>query len=203
GDIVEVGEWVLHTACYQGKAWQDSGITPLRVAVNLSARQFVGEDLVLTVARVIEETGLDPQFLELEITESLLMEDIEAISRTLNELKTTVRGVRVSIDDFGTGYSSLYYLKSLPIEVLKIDRSFIRDITTEPDTARITATIIALAHDLRLEVIAEGVETEEQLTRLREWGCGLAQGFYLGRPLPADDFAELLKKKAYGSVHER
>jgi EAL domain-containing protein (putative c-di-GMP-specific phosphodiesterase class I) len=203
GDIVEVGEWVLHTACYQGKAWQDSGLAPLRVAVNLSARQFVEEDLVFTVARVIQETGLNPRFLELEITESLLMKDIEAISRTLNELKTTVRGIRVSIDDFGTGYSSLYYLKTFPIEVLKIDRSFVRDITTDPHTAEITATIIRLAHKLSLEVIAEGVETEEQLARLREWGCGLAQGFYLGRPLPAEDFAELVKKKAYGSVHER
>ena len=155
-----------------------------------------------TVAKVIEETGLDPRFLELEITESLLMKDIEAIRRMLSELKMAVEGVRVSIDDFGTGYSSLYYLKSFPIEFLKIDRSFVWDIITDPDTAQITATIIELAHSLRLEVIAEGVETEEQLDRLREWECGLAQGFYLSRPLPADNFVDLLMRKAYSSAHE-
>jgi diguanylate cyclase (GGDEF)-like protein len=193
GDITRVGEWVLRTACRQGKAWQDSGLGPLKVAVNLSTRQFSQRNLVDTVAGILEETGLDPYYLELEVTESLLMEDIEASSRMLNELKTIVGGLRVSIDDFGTGHSSLYYLKSFPIDLLKIDQSFVRDVATDPDDAAITAAIIQLAHDLRLKVIAEGVETEEQLAYLRKRGCDEAQGFYFGRPLPVDEFARLLE----------
>jgi EAL domain-containing protein (putative c-di-GMP-specific phosphodiesterase class I) len=144
------------------------------------------------VVGVLTETGLDPNYLELEITESLLMEDIKANSRLLDELKTSVEGLRVSIDDFGTGYSSLSYLKTFPIDLLKIDQSFIRDITTNSDDAAITTTIIVLAHNLRLKVIAEGVETEEQMTYLREKGCDEAQGFYFSRPLPADEFTKLL-----------
>jgi EAL domain-containing protein (putative c-di-GMP-specific phosphodiesterase class I) len=166
---------------------------PLRVAVNLSARQFDRGDLVSTVADVLEETGLDPSCLELEITESLLMENFETSSWTLDELKSVVGGLRVSIDDFGTGYSSLSYLKSLPIDLLKIDQSFVRDIPGDPDDAAITAAIIGLAHNLRLGVIAEGVETEEQVAFLRERGCDEAQGYYFSRPLPADEFVELLK----------
>jgi diguanylate cyclase (GGDEF)-like protein len=192
GMIVRVGEWVLQTACRQSKAWQRDGFPPLRMAVNISARQFSRRDLIDTVASVLTETGLDPNYLELEITESLLMEDIKANSRLLDELKTSVEGLRVSIDDFGTGYSSLSYLKTFPIDLLKIDQSFIRDITTNSDDAAITTTIIVLAHNLRLKVIAEGVETEEQMTYLREKGCDEAQGFYFSRPLPADEFTKLL-----------
>ncbi len=192
GMIVRVGEWVLQTACRQSKAWQRDGFPPLRMAVNISARQFSRRDLIDTVAGVLTETGLDPNYLELEITESLLMEDIKANSRLLDELKTSVEGLRVSIDDFGTGYSSLSYLKTFPIDLLKIDQSFIRDITTNSDDAAITTTIIVLAHNLRLKVIAEGVETEEQMTYLREKGCDEAQGFYFSRPLPADEFTKLL-----------
>jgi EAL domain-containing protein (putative c-di-GMP-specific phosphodiesterase class I) len=144
------------------------------------------------VARALEETGLDPRCLELEITESLLVQDIETSSRTLDELKRVAGGVRISIDDFGTGYSSLSYLKSFPIDLLKIDRSFVRNLATDPDDAAITAAIIGLAHNLRLKVIAEGVETEEQLAFLKNKGCDEAQGYYFGRPLPAEDITRLL-----------
>ncbi len=190
--IVPVGEWVLRTACRQGKAWQESVHGPLRVTANLSARQFGREGLVNTVAGILEETGLEPRFLELEMNESLLMEDVEASTRALDELKRSVSGIRIAIDDFGTGYSSLYYLKTFPIEVLKIDRSFVRDLATDPDDAAITTAIIGLAHNLRLEVIAEGVETEEQLAFLRNKRCDEAQGYYFGQPLPAGDLARLL-----------
>jgi PAS domain S-box-containing protein len=194
GLIVPVGEWVLRTACRQARVWQENGAGRLRVAVNLSARQFGREDLVGTVARALEETGLDPRCLELEITESLLMQDMEASSRTLDELRRVVGGVRISIDDFGTGYSSLSYLKSFPIDLLKIDRSFVRNLATDPDDAAITAAIIGLAHNLRLKVIAEGVETEEQLAFLKNKGCDEVQGYYFGRPLPAEDITRLLEE---------
>jgi EAL domain-containing protein (putative c-di-GMP-specific phosphodiesterase class I) len=194
GMMVRVGEWVLKTACHQGKAWQRDGFPPLRMAVNISARQFGQQDLIGLVAGVLRETGLDPHCLELEITESLLMQDIQANSRLLDELKTSVGGLQVSIDDFGTGYSSLYYLKTLPIDVLKIDQSFIRDITTDPDDATITTAIINLAHNIGLKVIAEGVETEGQLSYLREKVCDKAQGYYFSHPLPANEFTRLLER---------
>lgn len=163
------------------------------MAVNLSARQFGQEDLVGAVADILSETGLESRCLELEITKSLLMEDIHTSSRMLNEQKTTVGGLRISIDDFGTGYSSLYYLKSLPIDMLKIDRSFVRDIATDPNDAILVAAMIRLAHDLGIEVIADGVETGEQRAFLQERGCDEGQGFYFSRPIPADEFAKLLK----------
>ncbi len=195
GMMVRVGEWVLKTACRQGKAWQRDGFPPLRMAVNISARQFGQQDIIGIVAGVLRETGLDPHCLGLEITESLLMEDIQANSRLLDELKTSVGGLQISIDDFGTGYSSLYYLKALPIDVLKIDQSFIRDITIDPDDATITTAIINLAHNIGLKVIAEGVETEEQLAYLREKVFDEAQGYYFGRPLPANEFTRLLERE--------
>jgi EAL domain-containing protein (putative c-di-GMP-specific phosphodiesterase class I) len=195
GLIVPVGEWVLRNACRQARSWQENGAGRfLRVAVNLSARQFGREGLVGTVARVLEECGLDPRCLEMEITESRLMEDIEASSRMLEQLKRTLGGVRVSIDDLGTGHSSLSYLKSLPIDLLKIDSSFIRNLATDPDDAAITAAIIGLAHNLRLRVIAEGVETEEQLAFLQNEGCDEAQGYYFARPLPAEGITRLLEE---------
>lgn len=195
GMMVRVGEWVLRTACRQGQAWQRDGLPPLRMAVNLSARQLGKQDLIGLVAEVLRDTGLDPHCLELEITESLLMEDIASNSRLLNELKTSVGGLQVAIDDFGTGYSSLYYLKTLPIDVLKIDQSFIRDVTTDPDDATITTAIINLAHNIGLKVIAEGIETEGQLAYLREKVCDEGQGCYFSRPLPAEEFTELLEKE--------
>ena len=195
GLIVPVGDWVLRTACRQARTWQENGAGRfLRVAVNLSARQFGRDNLAGTVARALEESGLDPCCLEVEITESLLMEDMEASSRMLEELKGALGGVRVSIDDFGTGHSSLSYLKSFPIDLLKIDSSFIRNVTTDPDDAAITTAIIGLAHKLRLKVIAEGVETEEQLAFLQNKGCDEAQGYYFGRPLPAEDITRLLEE---------
>ena len=194
GMIGRVGEWVMTTACRQGKAWQRDGFPPLRMAVNISARQFGQQSLIDTVAGALSETGFDPNRLELEVTESLLMEDIESNSRLLSELKTYVGGLQVSIDDFGTGYSSLYYLKTLPIDVLKIDKSFIRDITTDPDDAAITAAIINLAHDLNLKVVAEGVETEGQLAYLRGKACDEAQGYYFSYPLPSNEFTRLLER---------
>jgi diguanylate cyclase (GGDEF)-like protein len=194
GDIVKVGEWVMRTAYAQAKTWEEVGLAPLRMAVNLSARQFSQGDLVGTVVGILEETELVPYCLELEVTESLLMEDIQASTRMLNELKTVVGGLRISIDDFGTGYSSLYYLKSFPIDLLKIDQSFVRNIATDPDDAILVAAMIRLAHDLGIEVIAEGVETVEQLEYLRERGCDEVQGFYCGRPLPPDEFVKLLER---------
>ncbi len=193
GLIVSMGEWILRAACAQGKTWQDSGLEGLRIAVNLSARQFGQENLVETVVGVLKETGFDPRCLELEITESLLMNDVEATSRTLNELKGSAPGIRISIDDFGTGYSSLWRLKTFPIDLLKIDRSFVRDLATDPNDVVLAEAMIGLAHKLGLEVIAEGVETGEQLAYLRERGCDEAQGFYFSRPIPASEFGRLLK----------
>ena len=188
GLIVPIGVWVLRTACMQSVAWQRAGLGNLRVAVNLSARQFYQQDLVATVKDILEETGLQPQLLELELTESMMMSDVEAAAAILRDLKAI--GVHLSIDDFGTGYSSLSYLKRFPIDLLKIDQSFVRDITLDPDDATIVLSIISLAHSLRLEVIAEGVETEAQLAYLHKHGCDYMQGYYFSRPLPAEGFLQ-------------
>jgi diguanylate cyclase len=192
GLIIPVGEWVLEEACRQVGAWHDSGFAQIRIAVNLSARQLPRGDLVDAVERALEESGLDPGCLELEITESLLVEDSEAGLRAVDLLKNAVGGLSISLDDFGTGYSSLSRLKALPIERLKIDRSFINGVTTDSGDSAITAAVISLAHSLRLQVTAEGVETAEQLAFLRERNCDEAQGFYFSRPLPAHEFARLL-----------
>ncbi|MBI4587238.1 MAG: EAL domain-containing protein [Candidatus Rokubacteria bacterium] len=192
GLIIPIGEWVLRQACAQNKAWQAAGLPPLRVAVNLSARQFRQKTLADTVAQVLNATGLDPKYLELELTESLLMENTQASSTMLAALKAM--GLQISIDDFGTGYSSLSYLKRFPIDSLKIDRSFVSDVTTDPDDAAIVIAIIALAHSLRLKVIAEGVETKEQLALLRAQNCHAAQGHLFCRPLPSEAFAQLLRQ---------
>jgi len=186
GLIGPIGEWVLREACRQNVAWQREGRPPIRVAVNLSARQFWQHDLVQTVAVVLRETGLKPEYLELEITESVVMEDAEAARVTLNQLAAL--GVSLAIDDFGTGYSSLSYLKNFPIAKLKIDRSFIRDITTDSSDEVIAAAVIGLGRSLKLDVIAEGVETAEQLARLQQYGCTRVQGYLFGRPQPAPDY---------------
>ncbi len=193
GLIVPVGEWVLRAACEQGKAWEMEGLPPLRVAVNLSSRQFKGGDLTGRLSRILDETGINPSSLELELTESLLMEDAPVSSAMLDELRVRL-GLNLSIDDFGTGYSSLSYLKRFPLDALKVDRSFVRDIATDPNDAAIVASIINLAHNLQLRVIAEGVETEEQLDYLREHGCDLVQGFYFSEPVPAEELSELVKR---------
>jgi len=194
GLIVPIGAWVMRTACAQNKAWQDAGLGMLRVAVNLSARQFGAADLVPSIEAALRDSGLAPSCLELELTESLFMGDIAPAVELLHRMKAL--GVNLSIDDFGTGYSSFSYLSRFPIDVLKIDRSFVSDITHDANDAAIVDSIIALAHNLRLSVIAEGVETAEQLDYLRLQGCDEMQGYYFSRPLPAEDFARLLCKQA-------
>ena len=194
GLIVPIGEWVLKTACARNKSWQEQELPPLRIAVNLSARQFAHERLLQDVERVLNETGLDPALLELEITESMVMHDPERTVTLLRKLKSM--GVSISIDDFGTGYSSLNYLKRFPIDSVKIDRSFIRDIPGNSDDVAITRAIIAMAHSLRLKVIAEGVETGEQLRFLRDHECDEMQGRYFSKPLPGNEFSRLLRNGA-------
>jgi diguanylate cyclase (GGDEF)-like protein/PAS domain S-box-containing protein len=190
GLIVPLGEWVLRTACGQVKAWQEAGFAPVRVSVNLSARQLQDGSLVETVRQALEDTGLDPALLELEITESAVMTNVEASVAMLEELKAM--GVGIAVDDFGTGYSSLSYLKQFPIGTVKIDRSFVRDITTDPNDAAIVTTIIAMAKSLKVRVIAEGVETPQQLEFLRERGCDGYQGFILSKAVPAEAFRRFL-----------
>lgn len=192
GLIITIGEWILLKACSQNKAWQNTGFSPIPVAVNVSARQFKQQGLAEIVAQVLNETGLDPRFLEIELTESILMHDEELIMAKLGVF--TAKGVRLSIDDFGTGYSSMRYLKRLPIHKLKIDKSFVDDITTDPSDRAISEAIITMAHSLQLKVIAEGVETKEQLKVLRSLGCDEAQGFLFYKPLPADKITDILSK---------
>ncbi len=189
GLIMPIGEWVLHTACAQTKAWQASGFPALRVSVNLSARQFKQPTLVDQVAGVLRDTGLAPGSLELELTESTVMQDAEDAITKLNALKRL--GVHLSIDDFGTGYSSLEYLKHFPIDILKIDRSFVQDIPGDSDNGAIVRAIIAMAHSLKIKVTAEGVETAEQLGFLRAYQCDEMQGYYFGLPLPTHEFLKL------------
>jgi diguanylate cyclase (GGDEF)-like protein len=194
GLIVPIGEWVLKTACAQNRAWQERGWPPVRIAVNLSPRQFAHENLVEDVARVLQQTGLDPAFLELEITEGVVMHNPEQAVILLKRLKAL--GIHLSIDDFGTGYSSLNYLKRFPLDTLKIDRTFIRDLPGDSDDAAITQAIIAMAHSLRLSVVAEGVETAEQLSFLRDYKCDEIQGYYFCKPQPESDIAPLLRDNA-------
>jgi diguanylate cyclase (GGDEF)-like protein len=191
GLIVPIGEWVLATACAQNKVWQDLGLTKLGIAVNLSARQFSDSMLLERLTRIIHASGLDPSSLELEITESVVMSHGECAVGVLEQLKSI--GVQIAIDDFGTGYSSLGYLKRFPIDTIKVDRSFIRDIPADSGDMKIARAIIAMAHALRLKVVAEGVENAEQLKFLRAQRCDAVQGYFLYRPLPADEVAEALR----------
>ena len=191
--ILPIGEWVLREACAQARAWQDAGLPPLRMGGNLSGRQFRQPDLVVTVGRILDETGLDPRRLDVELTESTMVQNPEAAAEILTGLETL--GLQISIDDFGTGYSSLSYLKRLPIDILKIDQSFVRGVTTDPDDASIVIAIITLAHALGIQTIAEGVETKAQLEFLRKHGCEAMQGYYFSKPLPAEDVAVLLREK--------
>lgn len=192
GLIEPIGEWVMQTACAQNKAWQDEDLPPLTMAVNLSPRQFRQKNLCSVIRRVLRETGLAPRFLELEVTESMVMHDVDWAISILKELK--VMGVYLAMDDFGTGYSSLSYLKRFPFDTLKIDRSFVRDITTDPDSAAIARAVIAMAHGLHLKVVAEGVETVGQLNYLLQNDCDEMQGYYFSRPVSAADFALLLRE---------
>ena len=191
GLIVQLGEWALHTACSQARRWQEEGLPPLQVAVNLSSRQFWKEHLASSVAQVLAETGLDPACLHLELTENILLQNRIGTVATLNFLQDL--GVGIALDDFGTGFSSLSYLKQFPLNDLKIDQSFIRDLELQQEAVAIVRAIINLGHSLGLRVIAEGVEHEAQLTILRREGCDCAQGFLIARPLPAEEFARLLR----------
>ncbi len=191
GLIVPVGEWVLRTACAQARKWQGAGLLPVRVAVNVSAVQFRRQGFAKQIERVLHETGFDPQYLELELTESLLLANVEANLLVIQELKSL--GVTLAIDDFGTGYSSFSYLRQFQVSKLKIDRVFIGDVAVNPDDAAITAAIISMAKSLKLKVIAEGVETEEQVSFLREHQCDEIQGYYFSKPLAADKIENKLR----------
>jgi len=199
GLIVPIGEWVLRHVCEQMSSWHQAGRAPLCVAVNLSACQFRQTMLRQLVRRILAESRISPAWLELELTESVIMDDIQTSSTVLKDLKKT--GVRVSMDDFGTGYSSLSVLKRLPLDTLKIDQSFVRDITTDPDDAAIVDAIISLAHSLRLRVIAEGVETHEQLDFLRGKGCDEVQGYLYSRPQSAAAIVDWLDTFNEGDEH--
>ncbi|WP_257984380.1 putative bifunctional diguanylate cyclase/phosphodiesterase [Neobacillus cucumis] len=187
GLILLIGEWVLYSACAQNKALQKEGYPPIRMAVNISSRQFQQPNFAGMVRKVLEDTGLDPMYLELELTESIIQDSQYAIS-TMHTFKKM--GIHLSIDDFGTGYSSLSYLKILPIDTLKIDRSFTRNIFIDPKDASLVSTIITMAHNLGLKVIAEGVETTEQLHFLKQQKCNGAQGYYISKPIPAKEITE-------------
>lgn len=191
GMIVPIGEWVLRSACRQNRAWQEAGLPPLTVSVNISPRQFRQPNLPEKLKEILEETGLEPCRLELELTEGCVMRDAEESIVTLQKLKAM--GLKLSIDDFGSGYSSLTYLKRFPIDALKIDQSFVRDTTSDPASAAIVMAVITLGHSLNLQVVAEGVETDEQMRFLRLLRCDQLQGYLFGRPLPAEEFAAIFR----------
>ena len=193
GLIIPIGEWVLRTACHQAKIWLNEGIGLSRIAVNISALQFGQREFVDLVMRILVESGLPTDMLELEITESLLARDADRAIRILGALKNL--GVQLSIDDFGTGYSSLSYLKQFPVDRLKIDRSFVMDIDTDPDDAAIASAILGMAASMNLKVVAEGVETEAQLNVLRDKQCDEMQGYLLSRPLVAEEMTTWLKQQ--------
>jgi len=190
GQIISIGEWVLETACRQNKAWQDAGLEPVRMAVNLSPVQFRQPDLYETVITVLDRTGLSAHSLELEVTESMLMNDVKTTAETLRRLKQA--GIYLSIDDFGTGYSSLSYLRGFPIDALKIDRSFVREVTVNSNDAAIATSIILMGHSLKLDVIAEGVETESQAAFLRVLQCDEFQGYLYSPPVPENEAVNFL-----------
>lgn len=191
GLIIPIGEWVLKTACVEAKKWQRLLSAPLRVAVNVSARQFIDHDFPATVKNILEETGLSADNLELEITESLLVEDAYYIMAAINRLKEM--GVTLALDDFGTGYSSLSYLKRFPFDIIKIDRGFVKDLIENPDDASLCRAIVAIAGSLKMNVIGEGVETKEQLDYLRAIGVDIAQGYFYSKPLEALPFVKYVK----------
>jgi EAL domain-containing protein (putative c-di-GMP-specific phosphodiesterase class I) len=191
GLIVPIGEWVLRTACLQVRKWQDEGIPAVSIAVNVSAVQFRQEDFCELIRRVLHETGLAPQYLELELTEGLLLANADVTFSVLQELKAM--GLTLAIDDFGTGYSNFNYLRQFRVSKLKIDRSFIRDVAVNPDDAAITTAILSMAKSLNLKVIAEGVENEAQMSLLRAHQCDEIQGYYFCKPLAADEVADKLR----------
>lgn len=192
GLIVPLGEWVLRAACQQNKAWQALGLPAIGVSVNLSGRQFHDQQLVETIKRILAETKLDPQYLDLEITETYAMQNADFTLAILKSLKAM--GVHISIDDFGTGYSSLSHLKHFPIDTLKIDRSFIKDLAADPKGEAIVSAIIVLAHNLGMDVVAEGVERDAEVVLLRKHNCDKIQGFLFSRPIPPPDLEHLIRQ---------
>jgi EAL domain-containing protein (putative c-di-GMP-specific phosphodiesterase class I) len=192
GLINALGEWALRTACEQARTWREQGLPIVPMSVNLSPRQFLQRGFGDRIAGILAETGIEPDALKLEITEGLFMQDTDRIMDILRKLKHL--GIGFAIDDFGTGYSSLSYLKRLPIDQIKIDKSFVRDITTDPDDAAIVRAVIAMAHGLKLDVVAEGAETLEQYQFLKAQSCDALQGYYFSRPLSAEDMAGLLAR---------
>ncbi|MDF3030985.1 MAG: sensory box protein, partial [Moraxellaceae bacterium] len=193
GLVSAIGELVLDKACRQAQSWKEMGLGHIRTSVNIPAHQVRKGNLVQVVKRILENTGLDPKLLELEITESSLMEDSDNVLAMLNDLRG--RGITISLDDFGTGYSSLSYLKRFPIDTLKIDQAFIRDIGNSPDDEAITRAIIAMAHSMGMDVVAEGVETDVHLDFLRKEGCDYIQGYLLSRPIPDAELSQLLRRQ--------
>jgi EAL domain-containing protein (putative c-di-GMP-specific phosphodiesterase class I) len=191
GLIVPIGNWVLHEACLQARAWMDAGLPRITMAVNISAIEFRQEDFLPGIFAILEDAGLDPKFLELELTESVLMKNSERAQDILKALRT--RGVQLAVDDFGTGYSSLSYLTKFPIHDLKIDQSFVRQITSSPQETTIVTAVIAMCRSLRLRVVAEGVETQAEMAFLQAHECDEAQGYYFSRPVPPRQFAQLLE----------
>jgi diguanylate cyclase (GGDEF)-like protein/PAS domain S-box-containing protein len=200
GLIVPIGEYVIRKVCMQNKAWQESGKKPLRIAVNLSIKQLQRKDIVQTISSILDEIKLDPKWLEIEITESMVMENFERAIGILMELKNM--GVRISLDDFGTGYSSLNYLRVLPINAIKIDKSFVDGLHAGSKENFIAATLINLAHGIGMKVIAEGVENSEQVKILKSYDCDQIQGYYFSKPVPAEEFEKLMEKELYESVAE-
>jgi len=192
GLILPIGAWVLREACTQARVWLDQGLPPTTMAVNVSAVQFRDDHFLEDIFAVLSETGLDPGSLELELTESALMKQPEIAATILKTLRD--KGVVVSVDDFGTGYSSLSYLKKLPLDILKIDQSFVHQLNDNQDDAAIAIAIISMGQSLNLRIIAEGVETAEDLAFLKAHGCDEVQGFYFSRPVPAEQFSRLLRQ---------
>jgi EAL domain-containing protein (putative c-di-GMP-specific phosphodiesterase class I) len=192
GLILPISAFVLRHACKQAATWRRNGLPALRMGVNLSPVQFRGQGLPFLVARVLSETSLDARQLELELTENIVMHDIDQVVTQLQQLHDL--GVVISIDDFGTGFSSLSYVKRLPVDRLKIDQSFIREVISDPSDRAIVSAIVNLAHSLRMEVVAEGVETAEQLECVRAVGCDAVQGYYFGKPMPAAQFEDFIAK---------
>jgi EAL domain-containing protein (putative c-di-GMP-specific phosphodiesterase class I) len=192
GLILPIGEWVLRTACLQAKAWQEAGLPDITVAVNVSPKQLHWSPFDQTISKVLVHSGLEARYLDLELTEGAVMQEPEKIAVTLTRLKEI--GVRISMDDFGTGYSSLSYLKRFPFDNLKIDKAFINDIPTNEEDVTLVLTIIAMAHNFKLKVIAEGVETQTQMDFLTQKNCDEIQGYFFSRPLPAKEIEQLLRR---------
>ena len=194
GLISSIGEWVLRTACRQARAWHEQGIGPISVSVNVSPRQFAENDLRALVGGILRETGVPPRLIELELTEQLLLQDNEETALALRDLRAM--GVTIALDDFGTGYSSLSYLARFPLDTLKMDRCFVRDVDDDPAAAGIAKAVIAIGHSLGARVVAEGVDTFEQEAFLREHGCDELQGFLLAGALPADEVVRFFSPRS-------